>query len=255
MRRDEAAPKCWTETEDGSSTTFVFDGIDAAKRDADELTAFAEGLKTPARPDLGGLEGQTLLDNPLSPERSAVAGWMRMLVVLLSVVIAVLVSTLAERLAEAFARQLSGGASVALGALGVLAFWIFVAFRFSNRRSRSRRPLPSARFAVRFDAGEMVVAVGPSVLQRIDIKSIAGFDSGRRIVVRKHDGTREEIVCVLANPTEQSALAARLEVALLAARTATTGYRGANLRVSESAEELPVTNDHEPSASDADRAR
>jgi hypothetical protein len=57
--------------------------------------------------------------------------------------------------------------------------------------------MPRDRFTLRLDASGLSVAGERSATRTFDLDAMEGFESGRRIGVRKRDGTREDLPCAL----------------------------------------------------------
>jgi hypothetical protein len=246
-------PEPWTELEDAGTVVIAFDGMDADKRDAAELAAFARDLATPARDDFE-LEGSS--SSPMLFDRGATQSLTSAMRAMFYFVLGIATGWLAmwggASLAGLLGVPLGGLGQIVLFFLGLLTP-VSLAMLRDWRAHRAKQALPRDRFTLRLDASGLSVSGEHSATRTFEIDAIDGFEPGRRIAVRKRDGTREHLPCTLPVAGDHAALTARLDAALRTVRSATTGYRGAS-RVRIAVEEAHDDDDALVVASSTDRS-
>lgn len=245
----------WTEVEEEGAVVITFDGIDAEKRDAAELAAFTRDLTLPPREDgidEGPSESLWRFDNRRT--RSPTALLRGMFYLLFGLATGYFAVWTSVAVAELFGVALGGLTQLILFYVGLLTPLGLAAYREWRSRAANRQAPPRDRFTLRLDSSGLSVVGERRAARTFDLDAIDGFEAGRRLAVRKRDGTREELACALAIAGDHGPLAGRLGEALMRARTATGGYRGApRLRVS--AEDVFEIEDDADSADRVARER
>jgi len=227
-RLSDAMPEPWTEVDDAGTVVIAFDGVDADKRDAAELAAFARDLATPARDDeerAGSSRASMLLDR--GSTQSVTSAMRGMFHLVLGIACGWLAMWGGASLAALLGVPLQGLGQIILFFLGLLTP-VSLAILRDRRAQRAKQAQPRDRFTLRLGASGLVVSGEHCATRTFELDAIDGFEAGRRITVRKHDGTREELPCILPFPADHAALTARLDAALRTVRSATAGYRGAS---------------------------
>lgn len=223
--------EAWNESEDGVALVITFEGADrdeAAARDAVSETALDR-------------LGRVRWMNVTIPDQ-----FRRIFLILLGLIAGFLTSALAGAIGSALDVELGPTILIAFFTLGLVLPTVILPIAwdaFQERRARRRLVfLPPTRevFTLRIDPAGLAVESDMGPPQAIALDAIDGFESGRRLAVRRRDGAREELRCVLPFFNDHHALAARLDAAVRRLRVAGADYRGiphVRVATSPSAEE------------------
>jgi hypothetical protein len=229
----------WTEAEDAGAVVITFDGIDADKRDATELAAFTRDLAMPVRDD--GHDSR-LAGSPMAfdrrPTQSPTSAIRAIFYVLLGIATGYVALRAGIALAAAVGVSLEDAGQIVLVFLGLLAPVSYAVVRELRASHAKRQGLPHDRFTLRLDSAGLSVTGERSATRSFALDDIDGFAPGRRIGVRRPDGTTVQLPCVLSVSADHAALAARLDAALRNVRSAAGGYRGVRIAVEQPEDEM-----------------
>lgn len=240
--------EAWREANDGDALVITFEGAGPYERSGRSSAASSRALAI----------GQSVWEFAASlPD-----GMHRLFFVVFGLAFGFGSVWLASVLGESFGLTFGRVASTTIFALGLTFATLLVPLSLSairKRRERPRRsktPPPKETFTVRLDQAGLSVASDRGTRQRIELDAIGSFESGRRLAVRKVDGTREELCCALPFFNDHHALAARLDAAMRTLRAAEADYRGnPRVRVASSAPEELLPEDEDDSVNIQRRLR